>query len=197
MVCENTLYREYNISSCSNLHTYNYLETHSVIAATAQYPAGFALSAFSNTNNIKTISRFSYLKTIFNFLCACIQSRQLATIAQACRERKWQVVIFSVFYAVRVVLWAQWALLWNKPSWSRLLSCGIFKAQRGECLFKSYTANALASLWRWRYKINNLFQSHATIIFLFPHPRKQFPLFVGNPWSKSYCYICATLCRLY
>ncbi len=130
--CENTLYREYNISSCSNIHTYNYLETHSVIAATAQYPAGFAVSASSNTNNIKTISRLSYLKTIFNFLFACIQSRQPATIVWACRERKWQVVIFSVFYAVRVVLWAQWALLWNKPSWSRLLSCGIFKAQQRE-----------------------------------------------------------------
>lgn len=75
MVWENTLYREYKNSSCSNHHTYNYLETHSVIAATARYPAGFSVSASSNTNNIKTISRPSYLKTIFNFLFACIQSR--------------------------------------------------------------------------------------------------------------------------
>lgn len=63
---------------------------------------------------------------------------------------------------------------WNKPSWLWLLSCGVFKAQRGECLFKSFTAhfqNALASLWRWWYKINNLFRSHAAIIFLFPNPQ--------------------------
>ncbi len=99
MVCENMLYREYKTSSCSNLHTYNYLETNSDIAATARYPAGFAVSASSNTNNIKTISSLSYLKTIFNFLFACIQSRQPATIARACRERKWQVAILSVFYA--------------------------------------------------------------------------------------------------
>lgn len=61
---------------------------------------------------------------------------------------------------------------WNKPSWLWLLSCSVFKAQRGECLFKSFTAhfqNALASLWRWWYKINNLFRSHAAIIFLSPN----------------------------
>lgn len=73
MVYENTLYREYK--TCSIHHNYNYLETHSVIAATARYPAGFAVSASSNTNNIKTISRLSYLKTIFNFLF-CLYSEQ-------------------------------------------------------------------------------------------------------------------------
>jgi len=95
----------------SNHHTYNFLETHNDIAATARYQAGFAVTASSNTNNIKTISRPSYLKTIFNFLFACIQSRHPATITQASRERKWQVAIFLVFYAVQVVLWAQWSLL--------------------------------------------------------------------------------------
>lgn len=160
--------------SCSNHHTYNFLETHSDIAATARYPAGFAVSASSNTNNIKTISRPSYLKTIFNFLFACIQSRHPATIARASRERKWQVAIFLYFMRRKLFCEHSGLCSWNKPSWLWLLSCSVFKAQRGECLFKSFTAhfqNALASLWRWWYKINNLFRSHAAIIFLSPNPQ--------------------------
>lgn len=80
-------------------------------------------------------------------------------------------------------------------------SCAVFKAQRGECLFKSFTAYfPNVYLRRSRYKTNNLFQSHAAIISVFSRlwpSAEWFALFVGNPRSKSYWYICATLCRLY
>lgn len=172
MGCEHTLYHEYKTSVCSNQHTYNYLETHSTIAATVWYPAGFAvwvLPAILITLRLSAaplILRPSLISSLLVFRAGT--RRQSPGPAE--REND-KLRFFQVFYAAQVVLWAQWALLRNKPSWSRLLSCGVFKAQRGERLFKSFTANALASLWRWRYKINNFFQSHATIIFLLPHPR--------------------------